>query len=193
MYAKKRGYLIMDQVKGMKLAGQVYIPLKDRKWIFLAIGIAAIIVIWGLWTMLHYPDYVYTSRFFKSTFKNYGSLARICLLVVLAYYAFVFMIQKRLIEKWKALKSWAVTLSRFARKLHTPVAIIAIGLIVLHVAGAFLYGIRLDFNNVSGLLALAVLLPVPISGLFRYKRLDRKWHLRLGLAFAALFLIHSLL
>jgi hypothetical protein len=38
-----------------------------------------------------------------------------------------------------------------------------------------------------------VLVGVPIAGVLRYRRLDRKWHLRLGLVFAVLFLIHAFL
>lgn len=77
--------------------------------------------------------------------------------------------------------------------LALAAAIIALALIVLHAIGAVLYGLELNFENVSGLLALLVLLPVPISGLFRYRRLDKKWHLRTGLAFAILFLLHAFL
>ncbi|NQX71603.1 hypothetical protein HQN90_36555 [Paenibacillus alba] len=66
-------------------------------------------------------------------------------------------------------------------------------LITLHAVAVFMYGFKWDFNNITGLLALIVLLPVPISGLFRYRRLDKKWHLRCGLVFAILFLIHSFL
>lgn len=62
-----------------------------------------------------------------------------------------------------------------------------------HTVAVFMHGFKFDFNNISGLLSLIVMLPVPISGLFRYQRMDRKWHLRSGVAFAILFLIHSFL
>jgi hypothetical protein len=166
---------------------------KERKWVYAALGFAAAIVFIGLWRIAHISLYALHTLQFKSSFKNIGSLARIALFIVLAYYVCLFILQKRLAERWGFLKKWVISMSRVARSLHTPVAIIAMGLIILHVVGAFLYGFRFDFNNLSGLLALFALLPVPVSGLFRYRRLDRKWHLRLGLAFAVLFLIHAFL
>jgi hypothetical protein len=90
-------------------------------------------------------------------------------------------------------KKWLSTLLRFARRWHTPAAVIAIAFIILHTVAVFMHGFKFDFNNISGLLSLLALLPVPISGLFRYQRMDRKWHLRSGIAFAILFLIHSFL
>ncbi|MGA9173998.1 MAG: hypothetical protein WBZ33_08515 [Thermoactinomyces sp.] len=166
---------------------------KERRWVFVAIGLVAVIILIGLWRMFHISPNAFHTRQFKFSFMNYGSLARIALFFVLANYVFMLILQKRLVDRWNHLKKWVISLSRFARGWHTPVAIIAIGLILLHVLGAFLYGFKFDFHNLSGLLAFLVLLPVPISGLFRYRRMDRKWHLRLGLAFAVLFLIHAFL
>ncbi|MGF9914656.1 hypothetical protein ABEX47_16865 [Paenibacillus ehimensis] len=82
------------------------------------------------------------------------------------------------------MKQWAVALLRFVRKWRTFIAIVVIALILLHVVAVFMYGFKFDFHNISGLLALFALLPVPVSALFRYKRMDRLWHLRYGLALA---------
>ncbi|WP_175532265.1 hypothetical protein [Paenibacillus sp. yr247] len=166
---------------------------KERKWVFLSLGITLLIVLFGIWTMFHMPSEQWHAREFKGLFKNYGSQARILLFAVLAYYVFKIMLQRRWLEQWLILKRSAIVLSRLIRKLHTPLAVLAIGVIILHIVGAFLYGFKLDFANVSGLIAGIVLLPVPLSGVFRYRGLDRKWHLRLGLIFAVLFLIHAFL
>ncbi len=96
-------------------------------------------------------------------------------------------------EQWLILKKSAIALLRITRKFHTPIAILAIGVIILHIVDAILYGIKLDFANITGLLAGLSLLPVPIAGVFRSRGLDRKWHLRFGLIFAVLFLIHAFL
>ncbi|MGD8191434.1 hypothetical protein ACQCN2_15745 [Brevibacillus ginsengisoli] len=171
-----------------------WIPNKlERKWVYLSLALAIVIVGWGIWQYSQLPSDSFHTRGFKGIFKNYGSLARITLFAVLAHYVFLFIFQKKWLDPWAAVKKLIIPLAKLARKWHTPVAILSIALIVLHVIGAFLYGIKLNFSNVSGLLALAVLLPVPISGLFRYRRLDKQWHLRFGLGFAVLFLIHAFL
>jgi hypothetical protein len=186
----------MEQTKKLKSTNdrkQPWIPQKERSWVFLSIGIATLILIVGIENMFSVYAIDFHSSMFKSSFKNYGSLARICLFFVLAYYVFTWILKRRMVDHWELLKNGVIMLLRFTRRWHTPIAIISIGLIVLHVVGAFLYGFKFDFNNISGLLALLVLLPVPLSGLFRYRRMDRKWHLRLGLGFAVLFFIHAFL
>lgn len=170
-----------------------WIPVRsERVWAWTALALAAAIVLWGCWSLYQYPA-SYHTRDFKFTFKNEGSLARIAIFAVLAHYAILFLFQKGLVDRWNTAKKWMIAASRLVRRWHTPAAIIALALIVLHAIGAVLYGLELNFENVSGLLALLVLLPVPISGLFRYRRLDKKWHLRTGLAFAILFLLHAFL
>jgi hypothetical protein len=172
---------------------ETLIPVKDRKWVILSLVITLAIAIYGLWSMLHMPSAEWHSRAFNGLFKNYGFLSSILLFAVLASYVFLFILKKRWLDSWSLLKRCITVLLRITRKLHAPLAILVIGMIVLHIVGAFLYGFKLDFYNISGLLAGIMLLPVPIAGLFRYRRLDRNWHLRFGLAFAVLFLIHAYL
>ena len=45
-------------------------------------------------------------------------------------------------------KKWLSTLLRFARRWHTPAAIIAIAFIILHTVAVFMYGFKFDFNNI---------------------------------------------
>ena len=178
------------EVKGQK---QGWIPKKERMWIIVAIIIAALIMLWELKGLLQLSLTTLHSKQFEHTLKGFGSNARIALFFVLAYYVLLRVIRLRMLKGQDKVKKWLSTLLRFARRWHTPVAIIAIAFIILHTVAAFMYGFKFDFNNISGLLSLLVLLPVPISGLFRYQRMDRKWHLRSGIAFAILFLIHSFL
>jgi hypothetical protein len=177
----------------IRAAKQSLIPKKERLWIVVASVTAVLLVLWQLQGLLHIPSTTVHSRQFEFTFRNFGSNARIILFFVLAYYVLLRVIKIDIISNLGNVKKGLATLLRFARRWHTPVAIIAIAFIMLHAVAVFMYGFKFDFHNISGLLALLVLLPVPISGLFRYKRLDRKWHLRSGLAFAILFLIHSFL
>ncbi|NOV02566.1 hypothetical protein [Paenibacillus planticolens] len=170
-----------------------WIPPKERLWVFGAILVSVLFVLWELWGLTHLPSATLHNRRFEQTYKSFGSNARLALFFVLANYVLVFIVKLRIWDQRDRVKKGIVVLLRFAKRWHTPIAIIAIALILLHTVAVFMYGFKFDFNNISGLLALLVLLPVPVSGLFRYKRLDRKWHLRSGLAFAVLFLIHAFL
>ncbi|MEH7335408.1 hypothetical protein V7161_22565 [Neobacillus drentensis] len=172
---------------------QGLIPKKERKWIIVAIIIAASIMLWEIKGLLQLSLTTLHSRQFEHTFKDFGSNARIALFFVLAYYVLLRVIKLSALKGQGKVKKWLSTLLRFARRWHTPVAILAIAFIILHTVAVFMHGFKFDFNNISGLLSLLVLLPVPLSGLFRYQRMDRKWHLRSGVAFAILFLIHSFL
>ena len=177
----------------IKVQKQGWIPKKERIWLIVAIIIAALIMFWELKGLLQLSLTTLHSRQFEHTFKSFGSIARMVLFFVLAYYVLLRVIRLRMLKGQGKVKKWLSTLLRFARRWHTPAAIIAIAFIILHTVAVFMYGFKFDFDNISGLLSLLVLLPVPISGLFRYQRMDRKWHLRSGVAFAILFLIHSFL
>ncbi|CAN7233067.1 hypothetical protein LJR153_000935 [Paenibacillus sp. LjRoot153] len=166
---------------------------KDKKWVLLSCAITLVFVIYGIWNMFHLTSTQWHDRAFKGLYKNYGSQARIILFAVLAYYILKTLLQKRWMKHGSRLKEGAILLSGITRKWHSPLAILAIGLIVLHIIGAFLYEFKLDFAHMSGLVAGVALLPVPIAGVFRYRRLDRRWHMRFGLIFAILFLIHAFL
>lgn len=177
----------------IKVQKRVWIPKKERIWVIVAIIFAVLIMLWELRGILQLSSTTLHSRQFERTFKGFGSNARIALFFVLAYYVLLRVIKFHMLKGQNKVKKWLSTLLRFARKWHTPVAIIAIAFIILHAVAVFMHGFKFDFNNLSGLLSLLVLLPVPISGLLRYKRMDRKWHLRSGVAFAILFLLHSFL
>ncbi|MBA2936878.1 hypothetical protein HZF08_01005 [Paenibacillus sp. CGMCC 1.16610] len=172
---------------------QPWIPKKERIWVFGAMAVSTIYLIWQLWNLFHLPSTTLHSRLFERTFKDYGSNARIALFIVVSNYVLAFIIKQGILGKFAHLKKGLVVLLRIVKKYHVTIAILAIALIILHTVAVFMFGFKWDFNNISGLLALIVLLPVPISGLLRYKRLDKKWHLRCGLAFAVLFLIHAFL
>ncbi|RTE10945.1 hypothetical protein [Paenibacillus whitsoniae] len=179
--------------KGNHKSNQGWIPQKEQIGMIIALIVAVVYLLWQLKGLLQTPSVTLHSKHFEHVYKDFGSYARIALFVVLAYYVLLFALRQRIWGNLSRVKKWLSSVLRLARRLHTPLAIIAIALIVLHTVAVFMYGFKFDFNNISGLLALLVLLPVPVSGILRYQRLDRKWHLRSGLAFAVLFLIHSFL
>lgn len=175
-------------IRGVK---QGWIPKKERIWVIVAISIAVPLMLWELIGLLKLSSAILHSKQFEYTFRGFGSNARIAIIFVLAHYVLLRIMRIRQLMGLRDVKKWLAKLLRFTRRWHTPVAIIAIAFIILHTVAVFMYGFKFDFNNLSGLLALLVLLPIPISGVFRYQMLDRKWHLRYGVAFAILFLIHS--
>jgi cytochrome b561 len=175
-----------------KFKNQPWISNKaERNRVFVALGVAFLIILFGCWYYPYAFSQSFDTRAFKGFFKEYGSYARLAFFFVLAHYVLMVILRRNILKNFG--KQLAIKLSRIARQWHTPVAIIAIALVVLHVIGAFLYGFRWDFHYISGLLALLVLLPTPISGLLRYRKLDRKWHWTSGISFAVLFLIHAYL
>lgn len=191
--SKRRQDKVNTKEKEAGRLNQEWIPKKERLGISVAFVLAVLLVLWQLKGLSQISLEALHNRQFEHTFKNFGSYARIALFFVLAYYVLLFVKRRRIGDGVVHVKKGLATLLRFARRWHTPLAIIAIAFIVLHTVAVFMYGFKLDFNNLSGLLALLVLLPVPVSGLLRYQRLDRKWHLRSGLAFAVLFLVHAFL
>lgn len=175
-----------------KFKGQAWIPNKtERARVFIALGVSLLLILFGCWYYSHAFPYSFHTRPFKGFFKSYGSYARLAFFFVLAHYVLILILRKNILQNLA--RQIVIKLSRITRQWHTPAAILAIALVVLHVVGAFLYGFRWDFNNISGLLALLVLLPVPVSGLLRYRKLDRKWHWASGISFAVLFFIHAFL
>jgi hypothetical protein len=175
-----------------KFKKQHWIPNKvERMRAFAALGAAALIILLGCWYFPHAFSTTFHTRAFGRIYREFGSYARLAFFFVLAHYVLMLILRKNLVKDFA--KQILIKLTRITRQWHTPIAVIALALVVLHVVGAFLYGFRWNFSNVSGVLALLALLPVPISGLFRYRKLDRKWHWISGISFAVLFFIHSFL
>jgi hypothetical protein len=166
---------------------------QERKRIFWTIGITLIFSLWGIWYALHSFPLSFHTQSFKHFFKEFGSYARIAFFFVFAHYVLKLVLQKRYLDRWAQIKQGVIFLSRMARQWHVPVAIAAMGIVLIHAIGAILYGFTLDFHYVTGLVSLLILFPLAISGILRYKKMDRKWHWVLGLSFGILFLIHSFL
>ncbi|WP_442602853.1 hypothetical protein [Paenibacillus sp. KN14-4R] len=161
-------------------------PKKEKKWVYIAFILGLVILCFGVWDLTH-------AYKLKAAFKSYGSNARIGMFLAISYVVFSLMIKKKVFGASEKIKKMIILLLKWSRKWHIPISIITIALIAIHAVGAFLYGIKIDFSNISGLLALVALLPVPISGLMRHKKMDRVWHMRCGIAFFVLFLVHAFL
>lgn len=90
-----------------------------------------------------------------------------------------------------AVRSRLVNASRTLRKWHVPVALSTTGLGIIHSALALRSDSALNAANVSGLLLLPVMGVLISTGLLRYRRLDRRWHLVLGLGMLVLLYVHG--
>lgn len=166
---------------------------KERNRVFWMLGITLIFLSISIWYTVDSFSGTFHSRPFKHFFKEFGSYARIAFFVVLAHYACTLILKRRYADRWQPLKKFMISLSRIARQWHVPAAIAAVGVTLVHAVGAFLYGIKLDFSNVTGLLTILIVLPLVISGVLRYKRMDKKWHWTFGIAFTVFFFLHSFL
>ncbi|MCA1322441.1 hypothetical protein LC085_21430 [Bacillus tianshenii] len=188
--ASSKIILGVKRMKEKQLNKKKWIPnKKERDLVWTALGMAFLIVFLGSWYYHHAFPQSFNTRTFKGVFKEFGSYARLPLLFVFSHYVLTVILRKKIVKN--LVRTITIKLLKLTRQWHVPVAILSLALVTLHVIGVFLYGFRLDFSYVSGLIALIVLIPVPISGLFRYRKLDKKWHWTTGLIFTLLFLIHS--
>lgn len=127
------------------------------------------------------------SKAFQRFFKDYGSKAQFGLYFCVAIYPVLWIFK----QKWMVWKPRLLWIAKLLRQWHTPAGIVGIALVLVHAVLAIASGIKWDFTYISGLIALAVLVTIPITGLLRYRKLDKKWHLILGILFTILFFIHA--
>jgi len=175
-----------------------YIPNpKDRKIIFVSfiITICLFLIALSLISLNHQQLMMQEYKHYKEFLKQIGSISRIIYFVVLAIYpVFLLLKWKRLktIEWGKfQLKSSIQFLGKIVRKWHVPLAIAATGVALLHGYLAIIRGFKWDFTNISGILAMIILVFLFFMGLKRFKRKDNKWHFKLAIAFLVLFMIHA--
>lgn len=167
----------------------------ERKRVKAAIYIAILLVIVSAvlvpkiilqYMPLHTDDFI--------SFHQYvGSVSRIGFFFAVAIYPIFLLLKYKKINKWRYnAKKILGFLAKIVRQWHVPVAVLSMGVVLVHAYLAILNGFRFDGGYISGTLALVVLGVLAISGVFRYKKMDKKWHLILGLLFVTLFIIHTM-
>lgn len=82
-------------------------------------------------------------------------------------------------------------LAKYVRQWHVPIALISTALIILHGYMALIKGFQANFTYFSGIITMAVLACLLVMGVKRYKRTDKKWHLKFAISFLVLFMIHA--
>jgi hypothetical protein len=168
---------------------------KERRRILFAVMIASLILLVGLFFYIPHVVLIETplhTKAFKHFIKRHGSLARLGFFFAIAHFLLHLCIKKFSLMKNELLKKIILPVSRIVRGWHVPVAIFAIGIIIIHAATALLNGWEWSFAYVTGMLSILLILPLTMSGILRYKQLDRKKHLYVGVGFTAMFLLHSI-
>lgn len=175
-----------------------YIPNpKERKIVLFSMVIAVILILIGiLYVALSYQTLMMEeTRHYKESFKQLGSISRIGFFAVIAIYpVFLFLKWKKIKEIHFGeikLKSILQFLAKWVRKWHVPVAFISMAIALLHGYLAILRGFKLDFTYIIGIVTTVILFFLMVMGLKRYKRMDKQWHLKLGIGFLILFMIHA--
>lgn len=161
----------------------------ERKRIKISLILTTCIVAISLILVFTWLQNIYPlhTRKFRFIATRYGSIAQFGVYFAVAIFPLLWYVKKQPF-KFKPLIGY---LAKWARQWHVPVAIFTIGLVLIHGILVISNGFRLDFRYLSGILAFLVLAIIPITGLLRYKRLDKKWHMVLGLLFFVLFFIHA--
>jgi hypothetical protein len=133
---------------------------------------------------------------FISFHQYIGSLARIGFFFSVAIYPVYLLLKYRdfmdINFKGFHMKSVFRFLAKLARQWHVPVALLSIGTILIHAYLAIINGIKLNGGYISGFIALGLLAILSFSGIYRYKKIGKIWHLTLGLLFVTAFIIHTL-
>jgi MFS family permease len=188
----------LDQRSEEKKKSPIIKNPKERKRVKIAIYSAILLVIAGFiltpTVILHYIP-LHTDNFV--VFHQYvGSVSRVGFLFAVAIYPIFLLLKNKKISKLEYKKIYVKKLLGFLAKItrqwHVPVAILAMGFVIIHAYLAILNGFKWDGGYISGILALVVLGILAVSGIFRYRKLDKKWHLILGLLFVTLFIVHTL-
>lgn len=165
--------------------------IKERKRVLISllltlVGITAFVVLTPVITNNIPVD----SRAFKGFYKNFGSLSQVGFFFTVAIFPIYFLLKKNILPIKHLLK----TVAQWVRQWHVPVAIVSTGLVAIHGYFAILKGgDLLKPSYISGYLATLFLVFLLFSGLFKFKKRNTKSHLKLGISFTLIFVIHTFL
>lgn len=166
---------------------------KEAKWVGISIVLAAVLIAAGF---IYIPSVLIhqippETRHFRILGKNFGSLARLGFFFAIVLYP-VFLLLKS-----KNVPAVAKKLFRFSakyiRQWHVPIAMVASGLVTIHVYFALLAGIKWNGQYLSGMIAYLILGTLIYYGFQRYLKRDQNRHLILGFLFVLLFTLHTFL
>jgi len=170
---------------------------KERKRVLITLigSLLLLIISYSLIPVILQYYSLHTDAFIS--FHQYiGSVARIGFFFSVAIYPVYLLLKYRdfmdISFKGFHMKSVFRFLAKVVRQWHVPVALISIGIILIHAYLAIINGIKLNGGYISGFIALGLLAILSISGICRYKKTGKIWHLTLGLLFVTAFIIHTL-
>lgn len=189
--------LTIKQINKTGLLARYISNPKERRIVLFSFILSAILIIIGvLYVSLSYQTLmIEESRQYKESFKQLGSISRIGFFAVIAIYPVFLLLKCKKIKGIRLrdiqLKTVLQFLAKWVRKWHVPVALISTAIVLLHGYLAIIRGFKLDFTYISGIVTTVILFFLMVMGLKRYKRIDKQWHLKLGIGFFILFMIHA--
>ncbi|WP_458412823.1 hypothetical protein ACNQFZ_18735 [Schinkia sp. CFF1] len=156
-----------------------------KGWLISNAAFILLVIFWSFW----HRDY---SSPIIVVGKTFAVIAVILFLINLNMY-FIFLIIRK--SKAKGVKKTLALFSRRMMKLHVPIAITGVALILIHafIMISFHPLELIDVKKISGILALTVLAVHLFSGWLRRKKASgfrRLFHLRMAFIFLFFFLIH---
>lgn len=164
---------------------------KERKRVFYSLIVFGIIVSFTVFLIVQ--NYFQLNIFnFKSIRKFGGLIGQV------ADYGFALAISMYIIRRIARLKVLSnfkkkiLIIAKVLREWHVPISIIAFSIILLHSYIMLSRGIFVSLRYISGILALLIVTLQIISGIFRYKKIGVKFHMRVGILFIVSMIIHLL-
>lgn len=156
-----------------------------KGWLISNATFILLVIFWSFW----HRDY---SSPIIVVGKTFAVIAVILFLINLNMY-FIFLIIRK--SKAKGVKKTLALFSRRMMKLHVPIAITGVALILIHaIIMISFHPLELvDVKKISGIVALAVLAVHLFSGWLRRKKASgfrRLFHLRMAFIFLFFFLVH---
>ncbi|WP_258000339.1 hypothetical protein [Bacillus sp. Marseille-P3661] len=156
-----------------------------KRWLLGNLLIALLVIVWSYWNREYVSPIILSGQ-------TIAIAAVILFLVNFNMYFVLLMIRK---GKNKEVKKKLALFSRKMMKLHVPLAITAVALIIIH---AFIMGVfhpigLITLKKISGIVAIAVLYVHLFSGWLRRKKATgfrRKFHASISFVFFFFMFLH---
>lgn len=193
----EEGWVFMNRERSFSLRKWIRNP-QERKLVRWAIGTSLVILVIVIAFISGEILYVAMSgtsptiiRHLTHYYASFGSLARLGFFFAVSLYPIFFVLKRvSLFPSW--LKQGVQFIAKLVRKWHVPVSLLAMAMVGIHAYMALVRGFELKGSYISGIAALILLGVLAYYGLLRYRKMDRNWHLILGLLFVALFIVHTM-
>ncbi|MBA4535571.1 hypothetical protein H1Z61_00110 [Bacillus aquiflavi] len=162
----------------------------ERKLVIIALFFALLWIIGSVYATASIPfsPYEYENELLEETIEVLGTLGMFGF-----FFAVLLYPSLRLIKMKKSpIRSFVQPIFKYVRLWHVPIAITTIGITFVHGWIALKEQFVFDDERFTGTIAFSLLFLLGLTGMLRYKRLDKKMHLLIGGLFSIVFAIHVL-